>query len=240
MNRIIVALSSVIGLLVFAGCAANNKIEKGTYTCSMHPDIIGDEPGKCPICGMELVKKETSVTTAKTTSSTDMSAALSKEAADTPIVKALFTNLDAKVAVHINKIASNYMLIKDALVKRDSANAKKSATMLVETISTFDNSYFPALQKIEYDKHRYVIKEQAQQVIENADIELQKGDFAMLSNHVYDLVKAFGAGRKLYYNYCNMAFDNNGAIWLSETNAIQNPYMGAQMITCGSVEKIIN
>ena len=29
------------------------------YTCSMHPQIIRNEPGKCPICGMELVKKMT-------------------------------------------------------------------------------------------------------------------------------------------------------------------------------------
>src|SRR5258705_7906369 len=25
------------------------------YTCPMHPQIIKDEPGKCPICGMKLV-----------------------------------------------------------------------------------------------------------------------------------------------------------------------------------------
>ncbi len=29
------------------------------YTCPMHPQIIRDKPGKCPICGMALVKKET-------------------------------------------------------------------------------------------------------------------------------------------------------------------------------------
>jgi Cu(I)/Ag(I) efflux system membrane fusion protein len=27
------------------------------YTCSMHPQIIRNKPGKCPICGMTLVKK---------------------------------------------------------------------------------------------------------------------------------------------------------------------------------------
>lgn len=29
------------------------------YTCPMHPDIIRNVPGSCPICGMDLVKKET-------------------------------------------------------------------------------------------------------------------------------------------------------------------------------------
>ena len=28
------------------------------YTCRMHPQIHSDEPGKCPICGMTLIKKK--------------------------------------------------------------------------------------------------------------------------------------------------------------------------------------
>lgn len=28
------------------------------YTCRMHPQIHSDKPGKCPICGMTLIKKE--------------------------------------------------------------------------------------------------------------------------------------------------------------------------------------
>lgn len=48
-----------IALLV--GC--NEKKESGKdehayYTCPMHPDVKSDKPGSCPICGMDLVKKE--------------------------------------------------------------------------------------------------------------------------------------------------------------------------------------
>jgi Cu(I)/Ag(I) efflux system membrane fusion protein len=36
----------------------SNQSEKAeVYTCSMHPEIIQDEPGNCPICGMNLEKK---------------------------------------------------------------------------------------------------------------------------------------------------------------------------------------
>jgi Cu(I)/Ag(I) efflux system membrane fusion protein len=28
-----------------------------TYVCPMHPDVTSDEPGECPICGMDLVMK---------------------------------------------------------------------------------------------------------------------------------------------------------------------------------------
>ena len=30
------------------------------YTCPMHPEVIRDEPGSCPICGMTLVEREAS------------------------------------------------------------------------------------------------------------------------------------------------------------------------------------
>jgi RND family efflux transporter MFP subunit len=30
---------------------------KEYYTCAMHPQIIRDQPGECPICGMTLIKK---------------------------------------------------------------------------------------------------------------------------------------------------------------------------------------
>jgi len=31
--------------------------EKDVYTCSMHPEIVKEAPGDCPICGMHLTKK---------------------------------------------------------------------------------------------------------------------------------------------------------------------------------------
>jgi len=30
---------------------------KKVYTCSMHPEVKSDKPGKCPKCGMKLEKK---------------------------------------------------------------------------------------------------------------------------------------------------------------------------------------
>ena len=38
---------------------AGGSVKADVYTCSMHPQIIRDKPGKCPICSMDLVKKFT-------------------------------------------------------------------------------------------------------------------------------------------------------------------------------------
>ncbi|PQV61558.1 Cu(I)/Ag(I) efflux system membrane fusion protein [Sediminibacterium magnilacihabitans] len=51
-----VALNSCKGKKANEGHALHQE-HKDVYTCSMHPQIIRDKPGKCPICGMALIKK---------------------------------------------------------------------------------------------------------------------------------------------------------------------------------------
>jgi Cu(I)/Ag(I) efflux system membrane fusion protein/cobalt-zinc-cadmium efflux system membrane fusion protein len=38
------------------GDAMSDAAPVGHYTCPMHPEIVSDEPGRCPICGMFLEK----------------------------------------------------------------------------------------------------------------------------------------------------------------------------------------
>lgn len=44
------------------------KPAKVQYTCLMHPEVLSDKPGKCPKCGMTLVKKQPAKKPAKTSS----------------------------------------------------------------------------------------------------------------------------------------------------------------------------
>jgi Cu(I)/Ag(I) efflux system membrane fusion protein len=59
-------------LLIFSACKEKKQSEAASankdvyYTCSMHPQVIEDHPGNCPICGMKLIavpKSSTNVTT---------------------------------------------------------------------------------------------------------------------------------------------------------------------------------
>lgn len=38
-----------------AAMQEQSKVEKTIWTCAMHPQIRMDKPGKCPICGMDLI-----------------------------------------------------------------------------------------------------------------------------------------------------------------------------------------
>lgn len=63
MNRFSSKKSALILLvLLFSiafiiSCAQKAKVENDQiayYTCSMHPEVKEKEPGKCPLCGMDL------------------------------------------------------------------------------------------------------------------------------------------------------------------------------------------
>ena len=161
------------------------------------------------------------------------------EKVDAPVIKASFTNVNADVAAHIKEVTGHYFHIKHALTKDDATDAKNGATMLLQAISQFDNSLLPADQKAAYTTQISAIKEHADAIVKSSDAAAERIHFSELSAHMYDLVKAFGAGQKVYYDHCPMAFDNKGANWLSEGVAIQNPYLGAKMPDCGTVEQVI-
>ena len=36
----------------------HENMNSGTYTCSLHPEVKLDKPGKCPNCVMELMKQD--------------------------------------------------------------------------------------------------------------------------------------------------------------------------------------
>ena len=51
---------AAVALVLVAGLAAcgGAKPAAEVWYCPMHPTYVADHPGTCPICNMDLVKKE--------------------------------------------------------------------------------------------------------------------------------------------------------------------------------------
>ncbi len=151
-----------------------------------------------------------------------------------------YTNVDAGVAASIKEMVSHYLHIKNALANDNGSEAASGAKAMGTVLSKLDKSLFTAEQKKLYDGIEEELKEHAEHIEKNGDkIEHQRSHFSMLSEVVYNLAKAFGAEEPIYHDHCPMYNENKGAMWLSEMKEVKNPYFGAKMITCGSVEELI-
>jgi RND family efflux transporter MFP subunit len=60
LSAIVASAAFLAGAISAAPSAATAAEVKTLYTCGMHPQVIQDHPGNCPICGMKLtpVRKE--------------------------------------------------------------------------------------------------------------------------------------------------------------------------------------
>lgn len=194
----------------------------------MHPEITGKKGEKCSKCGMELT-----VPVLQTEATHEHLDGDKHEEAN-----AETTNVNAQSAFSINTIVRNYLTLKNALTKDDTKGAAIAGKALYATVNSMNPNSIDAKLKKEYLDIADDAKEHAEHIGANADkLEHQREHFEMLSKDINDLVKLFGTKQKLYQDYCPMANDGKGAMWISEVKDIKNPYMGSKMLTCGSVKK---
>jgi hypothetical protein len=126
------------------------------------------------------------------------------------------TDVDNSAAT---KMLDNYLKIKEALVESDADQAATAARSL-EQVSEGNE----------------VIQASAMAIAQTNDLEIQRSEFFLLSEALYQKLKNEASlGQTIYWQYCPMARDDQGANWLSSEEEIRNPYFGDAMLTCGAV-----
>lgn len=161
--------------------------------------------------------------------------------ADTNVfaISPAYTQVDPKVSASLNGVVNDYLKLKNALVADNSAGAADAGKAMYGDLGKVDASLFTAEQKKSYDSTADDLKEHAEHIGKNGgNIEHQREHFAMMSEDVHALVKAFGGGQPLYYDHCPM-YKDKGAMWVSEVAQIKNPYLGGKMLICGEVKEKI-
>ncbi|WP_026763204.1 DUF3347 domain-containing protein [Sediminibacterium salmoneum] len=140
----------------------------------------------------------------------------------------------------IAPIVTDYLSLKNALVSDNDKAAASAGKKLLATLNKVDMQSVPADKHQKYMDIADDAKEHAEHIGENAgNIHHQREHLSSLSEDLKDLIALFGASQILYQDHCPMFNDNKGAIWLSESKDIKNPYYGSEMLTCGNVQKTI-
>jgi len=134
------------------------KIEqqKDIYTCPMHPQIKKDEPGQCPICGMNLIKAEQPMS----------------ESPQTP------ASPDGHASFNLPSARSQMIGVKLGIVERKPLfRAIRAAGRLAydPELYTAQNEYVEALKQLESVKSSPVadVRQSARRMVDSARLRLK-------------------------------------------------------------------
>ncbi len=144
--------------------------------------------------------------------------------------------VDATFQEQVVRTLQAYLKVKDAFVASDAAQVKLEATNLKKILKAIDVKMLngPALN--DWSNYANNLDMALTEILATEDIEAQRTAFSNLSDNLYKSIKAYGLGTTTaYYEFCPMAFNDQGAYWLSDSKEIRNPYFGDKMLTCGRV-----
>lgn len=146
--------------------------------------------------------------------------------------------VDASFQQQLTGVFTSYLELKDAFVSSDVNKVKEEASGTNDAVAKVDMKLLSGVAHNDWMNYLAPIQSSLKEIQASADIETQRKAFSTLSDNLYKSIKAYGLeGATAYYEFCPMAFDNQGAFWLSSEEKIRNPYFGDKMLTCGLVKE---
>ncbi|MCX2741208.1 efflux RND transporter periplasmic adaptor subunit [Pontibacter anaerobius] len=134
----------------------------------------------------------------------------------------------------VTGLVDNYYTLKNALVASNADAARQAAGKFNQALSQMDMSMLDGSTHAKWMQLLPALQSNGALLQKSTSIEKQREAFSTLSNHLIEVVETFGTNKQIVYKQkCPMAFDDQGAFWLSEQKEIRNPYFGEAMMACG-------
>ena len=146
--------------------------------------------------------------------------------------------VDQKFQNQLSNVFASYLELKEAFVDSDPNKVKTEASETNEALAKVDMKLLAGAAHNDWMSYLTPLQSSLKEIKSSDDIEAQRKSFSTLSDNLYKSIKAFGlGGKEAFYEFCPMAFNNEGAYWLSDQEQIRNPYFGDKMLTCGQVKE---
>ncbi len=130
--------------------------------------------------------------------------------------------------------------LKEAFVASNADAVKSAAFEVKDALGKTNMHLLQGQAHMDWMNYLNTMNSQLESIGGTASIDEQRTHFAAFTDALYNSVKAFGINTgEVYYQFCPMALNSQGAYWLSDTREIRNPYMGKMMLTCGITKEII-
>lgn len=146
----------------------------------------------------------------------------------------------AKVMTDLKPLLAQYIMIKNTLVEDNLSEARAMAQAFIKEISNVDMSVFKGSDHQLWMSQSKALTTSADLMAQSQSIAEARNHFIDLSGSLLELTREFKpTNESVYVQFCPMADNNQGAIWLSLEQDIRNPYFGEAMLTCGNVEEVL-
>lgn len=160
------------------------------------------------------------------------------ESSSTPEAGAPQFTVDTKFQQQLSAIFTSYVRLKDAFVSSDAKKVSIEAAATQKSLAGADMKLLTGAAHNDWMNYLSGMESSLKAIESSTDIAAQRTTFSTLTENLYKSIKAYGlGGTTAYYEFCPMAFDNQGGFWLSDAAEIRNPYFGDEMLTCGSVQE---
>lgn len=147
-------------------------------------------------------------------------------------------NFTIESAAHqqlLRNFYTEYLNLKEGLVAADNQRTDRAAKEMRSIITD------PSFNELEGEAHDHIARmgRDVIRMVEHSDVEEQRNYLNSLSTSLFTMLKAGDIQTEAYLQHCPMAFDNQGAYWVSDKEEIRNPYYGDRMLKCGSVRETL-
>jgi hypothetical protein len=153
--------------------------------------------------------------------------------------------------VAVNKVLTSYYALTNDFVNWDSVAVSSHASDLKANLEAVN---FDELKKDTIIHQTAVTfidasRGELETILQPADLTTKRHALNNLSDNMYNLLRTIHYDRsKIYLQECPMAFnDAEPGVWLSNTDAVQNPYLGLHhpkykggMVECGGPRDTLN
>lgn len=133
-----------------------------------------------------------------------------------------------------------YEELKDALVGSNAEKAKKAVADMKTELDKVKTDNLSGADIASWNAEAKKMREHLDKMQASADVKEMRNHFKPLSDVLYANIKKYGlADETVYYQHCPMAFNNEGASWLSDDEEISNPYLPEEMLRCGFTQDTV-
>lgn len=140
----------------------------------------------------------------------------------------------------LTEVYKTQLVLQEAFLATDASKAKTEVSKVQAALQKVNMNLVQGEMHNQWMNSLKALKATLEKIKTSGDIEKQRLGYADFNDALYSAIKMFGTtGETIYYQFCPMARNGEGAFWLSPTKEIKNPYYGDAMLTCGENKEVI-